>query len=916
VEPVFVLPLNTKDAPLATAGGKGANLARLAAAGFPVPPGFLIATAAYRAYVDHNGLDAHIRATTGAIPAGEPVALEGASATIRARFAAGRLPAALADAIHEAYAALGCPPVAVRSSATAEDLPDTSFAGQQDTYLNVVGDEVSDDEALLKAVVNCWSSLWTARAIGYRARHGMAGDAPSPGSGQGLALAVVVQEMVPSEASGVLFTANPITGRRTEMVIESTLGLGEALVSGQVEPDRYVVEAGSGRIQSQTLGAKALSVRSQAGGGTVTQPEEAAEHYALPDAAIGELARLGRQVAEFFGAPQDIEWAWAEDQLYLLQSRPITSLFPLPEGMAPEPLKMLFSFGAVQGMLEPMTPFGQDAIKGVVAGAASLFGYHLNLETQNVLKVAAERLFIDVTSLVRHKVGRRLVHFAATQIEPGAVQALAGLLDDPRLAVTGGLTAGAMRRIVPVVMPVLGRLVLSLLRPDTARRRFQRQVEALAAGFEAHMARATTLSERIAVVEEMLDRAFQFLLPKFIPRFGASMAGLNILAHLAAGLPGGDHDVLLLTRGLPHNVTTEMDLALWGAARRIKADAESASQFDQLQPEVLAAGYLAGRLPRPAQSAIAGFLQQYGMRGVGEIDLGRIRWREDPLPIIHILQGYLHIEEDNQADGYIAPDAAFARGAAAAEAGIRRLAADVSRTRGGWLKARLVHWAARRLRTLAGLRESPKFWAIGIMGIARAALLDSGRELVAAGRLAQPDDLFFLHLAELKALAAGEPRDWPALVRDRREVYVREGRRKQIPRLLLSDGQAFFEGVAVPAVAGEHILHGSPVSPGVAEGAVQVVLNPHGAQLAPGEILVCPGTDPAWTPLFLLAGGLVTEVGGMMTHGSVVAREYGIPAVVGVSQATTRLQTGQWVRVDGTAGQVIPLSKAETHVET
>ena len=312
----WILPLESQGASLQTAGGKAANLPRLATAGFSVPPGFLLLTSAYRAYVAQNQLGPFIESVLENLDAQEPAALEAASAAIRERFAVGALPPELEQALREGYAALGEPPVAVRSSATAEDLPELSFAGQQDTILNVTG-----EEALLRAVVDCWSSLWTARAIGYRARSGIPhGD---------LALAVVVQKMVPAEAAGVLFTADPLSGRRTEMIIEATLGLGEALVSGQVEPDRFRIETASGRILERMLGAKAVSVRSQAGGGTVTRAEDAADLQALPDDAIAELARLGRQVDRLFGAPQDVEWAWASGRIWLLQSRPITSLFPL-----------------------------------------------------------------------------------------------------------------------------------------------------------------------------------------------------------------------------------------------------------------------------------------------------------------------------------------------------------------------------------------------------------------------------------------------------------------------------------------------------------------------------------------------------------------------------------------------------------
>jgi pyruvate,water dikinase len=270
------------------------------------------------------------------------------------------------------------------------------------------------------------------------------------------------------------------------------------------------------------------------------------------------------------------------------------------------------------------------------------------------------------------------------------------------------------------------------------------------------------------------------------------------------------------------------------------------------------------------------------------------------------LQSYLQIEAAERA-----PDVAFERGRAAAEAGIEQLVAAVRRTRGGWFKSRLARWAAHRMRALAGLRESPKFAAVRIFGIMRTALLESGQAFVEKDILSKPDDVCFLYMAELEALAAGEQRDWARLIQKRRQAYAREQLRRQIPQLLLSDGQAFYEGGAGTQQDDASVITGSPVSPGVVEGTVRVVLDPHGTQLAPGEILVCPGTDPSWTPLFLAASGLVMEVGGMMTHGSVVAREYGIPAVVGVHEATRRLHTGQCIRVDGNTGQIDILTNVE-----
>ena len=300
--------------------------------------------------------------------------------------------------------------------------------------------------------------------------------------------------------------------------------------------------------------------------------------------------------------------------------------------------------------------------------------------------------------------------------------------------------------------------------------------------------------------------------------------------------------------------------------------------------------------------AVAIFLHQYGMRGPGEIDIGRPRWREQPEPIMQVLQSYLAIDDPANA-----PDAVFARGVTQAEAAAQELQAAVRETPGGPVKARLVRWAISRYRALGGLREAPKFFAIRYMGIVRQGLLQSGQRLVERGMLQAADDLFFLTVSELQEIATqrGVSARLRELVVERRAVHARELRRKQLPRVLLSDGTAYYEGVRADGDAqGGDTLVGDPVSPGVVEGIVHVVFSPNGTQLAPGEILVCPGTDPAWTPLFLAAGGLVMEVGGMMTHGSVVAREYGIPAVVGVHEATRRLQSGQRVRVDGMKGVV------------
>jgi phosphohistidine swiveling domain-containing protein len=503
---------------------------------------------------------------------------------------------------------------------------------------------------------------------------------------------------------------------------------------------------------------------------------------------------------------------------------------------------------------------------------------------------------------VRHLRLRHPLRFFLGAVEPGTSQALESLWDDPRLAPTGRLPLRTVVRLVSLLLLVVSRLIRALLRPDREREWLVRELEARATTFQGGIGAISSLAERLALIRQVLVDAFRFILPHFVPRFGAGMASMNLIRQVAVRSLGEEWDIWALTRAMPHNVTTEMDLALWQTATAIKADPPSLARLQGAPPEALAADYLAGQLPEGGRSGLGRFLDRYGMRGPGEIDLGRRRWREDPAPVMQVLQSYLRISEPDQM-----PDAVLRRGAASAEAALDLLVERLRGTRGGRLKAQLVRWAWRRMRALVGLCELPKFWAVRMVGIARAALLECGTELGAAGVLTRPDDVAFLHLGELEAVAAGERREWAALVEERRRAHVREGRRLQIPRLLLSDGQAFYEGVSSDLPEQDGVMVGNPVSPGVVEGSVRVVLDPYDAQLEPGEILVCPGTDPAWTPLFLAASGLVTEVGGLMTHGSVVAREYGIPAVVGVHQAATRLATGQRVRVDGTAGRVILL---------
>jgi pyruvate,water dikinase len=898
---MIILPFLSPAATLENAGGKGASLARLTRLGLQVPPGFIIMTDAYRTFVAANNLSGVITASIMDVASGNAAQLERISAKIRAAFSAGKVPGQIVQSVSNAYLAFGQQTgddrsslisVAVRSSATTEDLPELSFAGQQDTYLNVVG-----ETPLLKAIVDCWSSLWTARAIGYRMRNGIPHlDA---------ALAVIVQLMVPSEISGVLFTANPLTGLMSESVIDATFGLGEALVSGKVNPDHFVVDSISGEIKNIILGSKETSAHLKTGGGVEYAPQEAAGRQTLSGEQVRLLVMTGQQIQKEYSLPQDIEWAFAGGNLFILQSRPITSLFPVPQ-VSLDPLIIWFSFGAVQGLVGPMTPLGQEAILRVILGMGKKLGIKIQYEEQNIFALAGERIWIRISDLIRNPIGNRVFGGFLGFLEPSVRQILLSLVDDPRLgAGQGRLRFSTLRRLLRLFAPIVPQVANTMLRPGEARRRFDNVLEAFL--LTVQITPGLDRFERLANFASFMDGqggladALPTLLPRFIPIFGPAIASLNLIGHLLPHKDTGDHGfsmvALEVTRGLPHNVTTEMDLELWETAARIRTDNSSAELFRTAEALDLVSHYREGILPAVAQSAVERFIQKYGMRGVGEFDLGQPRWWEDPTPVMNTLKSYLLVEPE------FAPDVLFKKGAKAAEDAIERLAAQTRHQPGGWIKEKLLRGAARRVRLLMGARESPKFFAVRAMGIVRKCLLDIGMEFSSVGTIARPDDLFFLHVAELAAMAGRESRDWKALVAGRRQAYDRELRRRQVPRVLVSDGRAFYEGVGAATDSGD-LLTGSPVSPGVVEGIVHVVLDPYTARLASGEILVCPGTDPAWTPLFMAAGGLVMEVGGMMTHGSVVAREYGIPAVVGVHQATLQLKDGQRIRVDGTTGRI------------
>ena len=400
-------------------------------------------------------------------------------------------------------------------------------------------------------------------------------------------------------------------------------------------------------------------------------------------------------------------------------------------------------------------------------------------------------------------------------------------------------------------------------------------------------------AERLDAVERILLNDCASLVPRIMPAPAVGMAMLA-LAERLLGKDAEPEEFQTVMRSLPHNVTTEMDLELWRLAMRIREDAAAVRALRENSTDELARQFRSGRLRGVVQEGVAEFLAVYGHRAVAEIDLGLPRWSEDPRHILGVLANYLQLDDAERA-----PDAVFARGVDEAHAMIETLVAR-SRRRSG-IRARLVRFGLERARALVGLRELPKYYVVMVLTAVRRQLAIVGAELVACGRIERADDVFFINLREARAGLGGL--DLRKTVAERREAYDVQIRRRHVPRILLSDGTEP-EALCVTAVVSEGSLSGTPASAGCVTGTARVILDPVGAKLQPGEILVVPSTDPGWTPLFLTAGGLVMEMGGANSHGAVVAREYGIPAVVGVPEAASRIRSGQRIIVDGSAGTV------------
>jgi pyruvate,water dikinase len=888
----LVVPLDTLDrTSLPAVGGKAANLGELIQAGFAVPTGFCITTVAYARMSARAGLATYLSGLEVVSRQESTRQIELATA-IRTALCQTPLPPEVVEAITSAYQTLspGKPiPVSVRSSSTAEDLPEASFAGQQETFLNVIG-----SEAVLTAVQRCFASLWTDRATQYRASLGIAP--------RNVRLAVVVQRMVEAEVAGVLFTANPLTGKRRQAVIDANPGLGEAVVSGATNPDHFVVQTTTGEIVERRLGDKQVLIQAAAGGGIQKIEAGASPTSAcLSDDQIRALAALGARVEALYGTPQDIEWAIdPSGQVFLLQARPITTLFPLP-AEAPstdESLSVYLAFGVQQGTYRPFTPMGLSTLRLLASGFLTLIGSPLrdSLAGPRFVTEAASRPFFEVTAALRSPFGRRFLLEAMREAEVHAASSFERLVTDPRLSLhtTPRRTFGRALVLLLARTRLPWYLLQAFLVPTAANRRVQRFVEQLRNDHRVNASAdgATHLAAAEHLLLHCLRLAFH-VSPVMLAGMQSFALARRMLGELAS-----ESECQIVLGGSPTNPTTQMNLALWRLSQEMLADATSRQLLQSMPAAGLAQDYQQGRLPAPLQQGLASFLQEYGHQGVCELDLGVPRWSEDPTYVLDLLTGYLEMEESAHA-----PDLQLQRAGREAHAMIATLAQRARQKHR--LRWRLVRLCLQHAHALAGFREMTRFVAGLFLAQARELLWPVGEELARAGRLTQAADTFFLTFPEAHAALAGA--DLRERVSARRASFARELGRRHVPLVLLSDGTEPTAPLqnTQSAVQAEGTLQGTPASPGTVTAPARVILDPHDAHLSPGEILVAPSTDPGWTPLFLKASGLVMEVGGAMAHGAIVAREYGIPAVVGVAGATGRIATSSRVTVDGTAGTVV-----------
>lgn len=849
-------------------GGKGLHLGALSKLeGIQVPEGFCVTTAGYQKAMVLNPTFHALMDRLAMLRMEERDQIVEISNKIRQVIMETDIPSDVEQAVTDRLSRLGDKHAyAVRSSATAEDLPHASFAGQQDTYLNIIG-----QASILEHVRKCWASLFTERAVIYRMLNGY--------DHRQVYLSVIVQKMVFPQASGILFTADPVTGNRKMLTIDASFGLGEALVSGLVSADGYQVKDGA--IVNKRIETKKIAIYGRKEGGTETRAIDPDRQVTqtLTDQQIVNLARIGRQIEQHFGTPQDIEWGLADDTFFILQSRPITTLYPIPE-TNDEENHVYVSVGHQQMMTDPIKPLGISVWK--LTGAASMF------------KTGGGRLFVDISMGLGTAEGRQNLLGVLGHSDPLIKDALMTLIDRDFIKLNPNAKSAPGPVKSHAGMSSADILAEAGSDPGIVAALIKRSHASIAA-LKQNIQSKSGLDAMDCILEDMQQRRQH---TSDLKHLNVIMAGIHASAWINEKMNDwlGEKNVAdTLSLSVPNNVTSEMGLELLDVADAIRPYPKIIAYLQQVKDEPFLDELVTFEGGRQVRDAIVAYLDKYGMRCAGEIDITRTRWSEKPSILIPMILSNIK----NQEPG--ASKLKFEQGQQEALKKEQDLLARLNALPDGEQKAEETKQMIDLIRNFIGYREYPKYDIVSRYYIYKQALLKESEQLVLAGVIHDQEDIYYLTFEELQEVIRTNQLDRTVI--DKRKDEYKLYEKLTPPRVITSDGEIItgqYKRENVPTGA----IVGLAVSSGVVEGRARVILNVEEADLEEGDILVTAFTDPSWTPLFLSIKGLVTEVGGLMTHGAVIAREYGLPAVVGVESATKRIEDGQRIRVHGTEGYI------------
>jgi len=852
---------------LMVVGGKGANLGELSKIhGILVPDGFCISTEAFKRIIGEGSIK-ELLDKLSCLSVEDRRKISELSGEIRLRLEGTAIPQEINEEITCILSKLGEKNAyAVRSSATAEDLPTASFAGQQDTYLNIIG-----KEAILKHISKCWASLFTERAVIYRLQNGF--------DYRSVHLSVVVQKMVFPQAAGILFTADPVTSNRKVLSIDASFGLGEALVSGLVNADIYKVQ--SGKVIDKKISTKKLAIYAVKDGGTKEQEiePEMQNKQALTDEQILRLERMGRKIEEHFGSPQDIEWCLADDTFYIVQSRPITTLFPIPEANDQEN-HIYLSVGHQQMMTDPLKPLGMSFFQLISFGPRFKAGGWL---------------FVDVAQILASPDSREALLNNMGQHDPLTKDALMTIIErgdfikslpDDKKEQSPGKGNKSIASVDSQVQIENDPAIVSDL-----IKKSQTSIEELKQNIQTKSG-----SDLFDFILEDIQELKRIL---FDPQSTAVfMAAINASSWINEKMNewlGEKNAADTLSQSVPNNITSGMGLALLNVADAIRPYPAVIKYLQHVKDDNFLEKIVKFDGGQEVRDAILSYLNKYGMRCSGEIDITKTRWSEKPITLVPMILSNIKNFEPN------AGNRKFETGKQEALKKEQELLDRLKQLPDGEQKAKETKRMIDLIRNFSGYREYPKYGMINRYFVYKQALLKEAEQLVKANVIYKKEDIYYLTFEELREVVRTNKLDYQiiSLGQDEYKLYGK----LTPPRVITSDGETLsgeYKRENLPAGA----IIGLPVSSGSFEGRARVILNMEDADLEDGDILVTSFTDPSWTPLFVSIKGLVTEVGGLMTHGAVIAREYGLPAVVGVENATKLIKDGERIRVHGTEGYV------------